>query len=51
MTRVLQKLLKHFNGTAISTSLLLSSAGALPVILTLNLNDSGSAIEALRSSL
>ena len=51
MTRVLQRLLKHFNGTAISTSLFLPSSEALPVILTLNLNDSGSATEALRSSL
>ena len=37
---VLQKLLKYFNGTAISTSLVLPAARPLPIILTLTLNDS-----------
>ena len=38
ISRVLQELLKYFNGTAISTSYVLPSAGILPVIPTLNLN-------------
>ena len=42
--RMSQKLLKYFNGTAISISFVLPSAGVLPVILTLNLNDSESGI-------
>ena len=40
ISRVLQKLLKYFDGTAISTSLVLPAAGVLPAILTLDLNDS-----------
>ena len=40
ISRVLQKLLKYFNGTIILTSFLLSSAGAFPVIFILDLNDS-----------
>ena len=34
-SRVLQKSLKYFNGTAISTPFVLPSADVLPVILTL----------------
>ena len=41
--RVLQKLLKYFNGTIISTSFILPPAGVLPVIFTLDLNVSESA--------
>ena len=40
ISRVLQKLLKYFDGTAISTSLVLPAAGVLPAILTLDLNGS-----------
>ena len=40
ISRVLQKLLKYFNGTIISTSFVLPVAGAFPVIFILNLNDS-----------
>lgn len=36
--RILQKLLKYFNGTAVSTSLVLPAAGVLPIILALNYN-------------
>ena len=39
---VLQKLLKYFNCTTISTSFVLSSAGVFPVIFILDLNDSKS---------
>ena len=39
ISRVLQKLLKYFNGTAISTYFELPSSGVLPVIFALNLND------------
>ena len=42
--RVLKKLLKYFNCTAISTFFLLPAAGDFPVIFALNLNDSESAI-------
>ena len=38
-SRAFEKLLKYFNGTAISTSFVLSALGVLPVILALNLND------------
>ena len=38
--RVLQKLLKCFNGSDISTFFLLQSASVFPVIFTLDLNDS-----------
>ena len=34
-----QKLLKFFNGTAISTFFVLPAAGVFPVILILDLND------------
>ena len=40
ISSVLQKLLKYFNGTIISTSFVLSSAGVFPVIFILALNDS-----------
>ena len=50
-SRVLQKLLKYFNGTAISTFIPLPSWGVLPVILTLNSNNLESVMEAFGSSL
>ena len=40
ISSVLQKLLKYFNGTIISTSFVLPAAGVLPVIFNLDLNDS-----------
>ena len=40
ISRVLQKLLKYFNGTIISTSFVLPAAGVFPVIFILDLNDS-----------
>ena len=43
ISRVLQKLLKYFNGTIILTSFVLPPAGVFPVIFTLDLNDSESA--------
>ena len=43
ISRVLQKLLKYFNGTIILTSFVLPPAGMFPVIYTLGLNDSDSA--------
>ena len=39
ISRVLQKLLKYFNGTAILTSFVLPAAGFFSVIFTLNLNN------------
>ena len=39
ISRVLQKLLKHFNGTAILLSFVLPSSEVFPVTLTLNFND------------
>ena len=42
ISRVLQKLLKYFDGTAILTSFVLPSAGILPVIFILGLNNSES---------
>ena len=42
ISRVLQKLLKYFNGTIISISFVLPSAGVFPVIFILDLNDSES---------
>ena len=39
ISRVLQNLLKYFNGTIISTSFVLPSAGVFPVIFILDLND------------
>ena len=38
ISSVLQKLLKYFNGTIISTSFLLSAAVIFPVIFILDLN-------------
>ena len=51
ISRVLQKLLKYFNGTIISTPFVLPSAGALPVIFILDLNDSESVKLSFGSSL
>ena len=42
ISRVLQKLLKYFNGTIISTPFALPSLGVFPVIFILDLNDSES---------
>ena len=42
ISRVLQKLLKYFNGTAMLTFFVLPSAGVFPVIFILDLNDSES---------
>ena len=39
ISRVLQKLLKYFNGTIISTSFSLPLLGVFPVIFILDLND------------
>ena len=44
ISKVLQKLLNYFNGKTISTSFVLPAAGVSPIILVLNLNDSGSVI-------
>ena len=44
ISRVLQKLLKYFNGTIISTFFVFLSAGGFPVTFTLDLNDSEPAI-------
>ena len=51
ISRVLQKLLKYFNGTAILTSSVLPSAGGFPVIIILNLNDLDFVILSFGSSL
>ena len=51
ISRVLQKLLKHFNGTAISPPFVFPAAGAFPVILILYLNDSDYVILSFESSL
>ena len=51
ISRILQKLLKYFNGTAILTSFVLPSAGFFPVNYALNLNDSKFAKVAFGSSL
>ena len=40
ISRVLQKLLKYFNGTITSTSFVFPLLGVFPVIFTLYLNDS-----------
>ena len=42
ISRVLQKLLKYFNFTIISTFFVLRSAGVFPVIFILDLNNSKS---------
>ena len=39
ISRVLQKLLKYFNGTAVSLYFVLPSSGDFPVSFALNLND------------
>ena len=39
ISRVLQKLLKYFNGTAVLTSFVLPSSGVFPVIFNLDLSD------------
>ena len=44
ISRVLRKLHKYFNGTAVLTSLVLPGAGDFSVILILNLNYSDSVI-------
>ena len=51
ISRVLQKLLRYFNGTIISTSFSLPVAGAFPVIFILDLNDSEYAKLSFGSSL
>ena len=51
ISRVVQKLLKYFNGIIISTSFLLPSSGVSPVIFTLNLDDLESAMLSLGLSL
>ena len=43
ISRVLQKLLKYFNGTIISTSFSLPQARVFPIIFISDLNDSESA--------
>ena len=48
---VLQKLLKYFNGTIISTSIVLPATGVFPVIFSLDLNDSESVKLSFGSSL
>ena len=47
ISRILQKLLKSFNDTAISTFFVLPAAEVLPVTFVLNLNDSESVILSL----
>ena len=44
ISRVLQKILKYFNSTAISTSFVLPVLGVLLFILAFNLNDSESSM-------
>ena len=51
ISRVLQKLLKYYNGTIIPISFVFPSAGVFPVIFTLDLNDSESAKLSFGSSL
>ena len=51
ISRVLQKLLKYFNDTIISTSFVLSAAGVFPVIFILDLNDLDCTILSPGSSL
>ena len=43
ISRVLQKLLRYFNGTIISIFFSLTAAGVFPVIFVLDLNDLESA--------
>ena len=51
ISSVLQKLLKYFSGTIISTSFVFPLLGVFPVIFTLDLNDSEFAMLSLGSSL
>ena len=51
ISRVLQKLLKYFNGTTISMFVLLSASGVFSVILILYVNDSEFTILSFGSSL
>ena len=51
ISRVLQKLLKYFNGTAISTFIVLPAAGVFPVIFILYLNNSDCVMLSLGSFL
>ena len=51
ISRVLQRLLKYFNGAAISTYLVLPSAGFFLVIFTLHLKDSKPVVGLFGSSL
>ena len=51
ISRVLQKLLKYFKGTTISTFFVLPSSGVFPVTLILDLNDSDSIILSFGASL
>ena len=51
ISRVLQKVLKYFNGTIVSKFFILPSAGVFPVIFTFYLNDSESAKLLFGSSL
>ena len=50
ISSVLQKLLKYFNGTIISTSFSLPLLGVFPVTFILELNDSESATLSFGSS-
>ena len=50
-SRVPQKLFKYFNGKTISTFFVLPSAGVVPVIFVLDLNDSESVKLSFGSSL
>ena len=50
ISRVPQKLLKYFNGTAILTSFVLPLVGVFPVIFILDWNDSEFTIAACGSS-
>ena len=51
ISRIFQKLLKYFNGTMISTSFVLPSAGVFPGIFILDLNYSEFAKSSFGSSL
>ena len=51
ISRVVQKLLKYINGTAVSTYFVLPAAGVFPVILVLYLNDSDCVVLSFGSSL
>ena len=51
ISRVLQKLLKYFNGAIILTSFVLPAAGVFPVIFILDLIDSDCVMLSLGSSL